>query len=83
VTELRALAERYGTESTLAAELDGQPNNARLASLATYFDCVPGFQRVLAAEQHDLPRFYAAVRRLAKLPREERHALLCRTPAST
>jgi predicted aminopeptidase len=81
VSELRAMAERYGTESTLAAELDGQPNNARLASLATYFDCVPGFQRVLAAEQHDLPRFYAAVRRLAKLPREERHALLCRTPA--
>ena len=82
VAELRAMAQRYGTESTLAAELDGQPNNARLASLATYFDCVPGFQRVLAAEQHDLPRFYAAVRRLAKLPREERHALLCRAPAS-
>ena len=83
VTELRAMAERYGTESTLAAELDGRPNNARLASLATYFDCVPGFQRVLAEEQHDLTRFYAAVRRLAKLPREERHALLCRGPASS
>ena len=83
VSELRAMAGRYGTESTLAAELDGRPNNARLASLATYFDCVPGFQRVLAEEQHDLPRFYAAVRRLAKLPREERHALLCRGPASS
>ena len=58
----------------LAAELDGKPNNARLASLATYYDCVPGFERLLADEQHDLPRFYAAARALAKLPREERRA---------
>jgi predicted aminopeptidase len=61
----------------LAADLAGSPNNARLASLATYYDCVPGFERVLAAGQHDLPRFYAAVRELAKLPRETRHAQLC------
>jgi predicted aminopeptidase len=79
VGELRALAERYGTESTLAAELDGQPNNARLASLATYYECVPGFQRLLAEQQHDLPRFYEAVRGLAKLPREQRHARLCQS----
>ena len=77
VTELRAIADTYGTESPLAAELDGQPNNARLASLATYYECVPGFQRLLAEQEHDLPRFYAAVRELAKLPREERHARLC------
>jgi predicted aminopeptidase len=77
VTELRELAERYGTESTLAAELDGRPNNARLASLATYYECVPGFQRVLAEQQFDLPRFYEAVRELAGLPREERRARLC------
>jgi len=77
VKELRALAERYGTESTLAAELDGQPNNARLASLATYYECVPGFRRVLAEHDHDLPRFYEAVRELSRLPREDRRARLC------
>jgi predicted aminopeptidase len=77
VAELRALASRHGVESALAAELDGEPNNARLASLATYYECVPGFQRVLAAQQHDLPRFYDEVRALAKLPREERRARLC------
>jgi len=77
VSELRALDARYGTQSGLAAELDGRPNNARLASLATYYDCVPGFERLLAEEQHDLPRFYAAVRTLAKLPRLERRARLC------
>ena len=75
--ELRALDQRYGVKSALAAELDGKPNNARLASLATYYECVPGFERLLAEQQHDLPRFYAAVRALAKLPRDERHAQLC------
>ena len=81
VRELRALDSRYGTQSGLAAELAGKPNNARLASLATYYDCVPGFERVLDDQQHDLPRFYAAVRVLAKLPRDERRARLCRSEA--
>ena len=44
VKELRALDERFGTESSLAAALDGKPNNARLASLATYYECVPGLR---------------------------------------
>jgi predicted aminopeptidase len=79
VRELRELSARYGTESSLAAELDGRPNNARLASLATYYDCVPGFERLLAEQQHDLPRFYAAARELAKLPRDQRRARLCRS----
>jgi len=77
VAELKALDARYGVKSGIVADLDGQPNNARLASLATYYDCVPGFERVLAEQQHDLPRFYAAVRELAKLPRDERRARLC------
>jgi predicted aminopeptidase len=77
VKELRALDERYGTQSGLASELDGKPNNARLASLATYYECVPGFEKLLADEQHDLPRFYAAAGALAKLSREERRARLC------
>ncbi len=77
VTELRAVDARHGVKSVLASDLAGPPNNARLASLATYYDCVPGFERVLAAGQHDLPRFYEAVRELAKLPRETRHAQLC------
>ena len=77
VSELQALDKRYGVKSALAEELALEPNNARLASLATYYECVPGFRRVLAEQQHDLPRFYAAVRELAKLPFDERHARLC------
>jgi predicted aminopeptidase len=38
---------------------------------------VPGFERVLAEQQHDLMRFYAAVRELARLPRDSRRAQLC------
>jgi predicted aminopeptidase len=39
-------------------------NNAHLASVGTYFDCVPGFQRLLAANGGSLPAFYAAVRNM-------------------
>jgi predicted aminopeptidase len=39
-------------------------NNAHLASVGTYFDCVPGFQRLLAANGGSLPAFYAAVRKI-------------------
>jgi len=80
VTELKALDAEYGVKSALASELEAAPNNARLASLATYYDCVPGFERVLQENQRDLPRFYAAVRALAKLPKETRHAQLCERP---
>lgn len=56
-------------------------NNARLASVATYYACVPGFRALLAQEGEDLPRFYAAARQLSKLPRAERHARLCAAAA--
>ena len=79
VVELRALDKRYGVKSALAEELADAPNNAHLASLATYYDCVPGFERVLAEQAHDLPRFYEAVRELAKLPHAERRARLCKS----
>jgi len=60
-------------ESWFAEDL----NNAHLASIATYFDCVPGFQRELAAAGGDLPAFYARVRGLAKLDQEKRDAIVC------
>jgi predicted aminopeptidase len=78
VADLKALDARYGVHSRLVAELESAPpNNARLASLATYYDCVPGFERVLDSVQRDLPRFYDEVRTLAKLPRAQRHEQLC------
>lgn len=59
-------------------------NNAELTSLATYYDCMPGFERLLAQQGGDLPRFYAAARELSRLPRIQRHELLCKkTPPAS
>ncbi len=77
VAELRARAASQGVESPLAAELDGRPNNARLASLSNYSECVPGFERLLSEVGRDLPRFYHRVRALAKLPTGQRRARVC------
>ncbi|MCU0896269.1 MAG: aminopeptidase [Burkholderiales bacterium] len=52
------------------------PNNAFLASIATYNELVPAFRALLAQEGGDLPRFYAAARALADLPAAERDARL-------
>ncbi|HTU57611.1 MAG TPA: aminopeptidase, partial [Polyangiales bacterium] len=54
-------------------------NNATLASVATYYDCVPGFEKMLRSVNGDLPRFYADVRALARLPQAQRDARVCPT----
>ncbi|MBS0380483.1 MAG: aminopeptidase [Proteobacteria bacterium] len=77
-TEIHEFEKREGVSYPLYDEwIRAGLNNARLASVATYYDCVPGFKRLLASEDGDLRRFYEAARRLAKLPRRERHAQLC------
>ncbi len=47
-------------------------NNARLNSVATYYDLVPAFERLLQANGGDLEQFYNAAKKLAKLPKAER-----------
>ena len=51
-------------------------NNASLGVLAAYNAQVPDFERLFEREGRDFGRFYAAVRRLAALPTDERHATL-------
>lgn len=51
-------------------------NNAHLNTVATYYDLVPAFNRLLEANEGDLQKFYAAVKRLAKLSKAERHRQL-------
>jgi len=75
-TDTRELERKEGVrayESWLAAGL----NNAHLASVATYYDCVPGFERLLAEQGGDLLRFYSAARELSLEPRVTRHEKLC------
>jgi predicted aminopeptidase len=79
--DMRELARRQGVRSGYEAWIESGLNNAHLASVATYFDCVPGFERLLAGEDGDLPRFYAAVRALAHAPHAQRHCELCRGSA--
>ncbi|MFN0130409.1 MAG: aminopeptidase [Verrucomicrobiales bacterium] len=50
--------------------------NARLATLATYYDLVPGFESLLARYPDDAEAFFAEVEALGKLPKTERHAAL-------
>jgi len=51
-------------------------NNATLASIAVYTQEVPAFQRLLVQLGGDLPRFYAQVKQVADLPKNERSARL-------
>ena len=57
-------------------------NNAHLVSIATYASCVPGFAREFQHAGGDLPRFYARVRELARLPKDRRDAAVCENPVS-
>ena len=51
-------------------------NNASLAAMASYDAWVPAFERLFEQEGRDWRRFYAAVRALAELPKEQREAAL-------
>lgn len=53
-----------------------QVNNAALAVLGAYDDLVPAFIALFEREGADFPRFHAAVRRLAALPRDARRQAL-------
>jgi predicted aminopeptidase len=74
------LKEGWGGHAPFESWFGEDLNNAHLASIATYFTCVPGFQRELAAVGGDLNAFYARVRELAKLDQEKRDAMVCGTP---
>jgi len=47
-------------------------NNSHLAAIGAYFDRVPSFEALMQRTGGDLAAFFAAVRRLASLPRYER-----------
>jgi len=71
------LKHEWGGHAPFDSWFEGEINNAHLASIATYYACVPGFRRELAAAGGDLGDFYARVRQLAKIDQRERDALLC------
>jgi predicted aminopeptidase len=83
-TALRAsyaeLKAEWGGQAPFGAWFREELNNAQLASIATYYDCVPGFERELSAVKGDLGAFYRRVRELSRLPKDERDAVVCGKP---
>jgi predicted aminopeptidase len=74
--EYRALKQAWGGYAGYDRLFAQRPNNAMLASIAAYTELVPAFRSMLAAEGGDMERFYAAVKKLAALPPDERRARL-------
>jgi len=76
-TDIADIEKRQGSRTLYSDWAKEGLNNAHLVSVATYFDCVPGFERLLRENDNDLPRFYNAVRKLALLPIKERREKVC------
>jgi predicted aminopeptidase len=74
------LKAEWGGHAPFEAWFDEDLNNAHLASIATYYNCVPGFERELRAAGGDLAAFYARARELAKLDQDKRDAIVCANP---
>jgi len=74
--EYTQLKASWGGFSGYDHWLPPQANNASLASVAAYTQLVPAFQRLLAAQDGNLARFYREVKEIAKLPKAERLARL-------
>ena len=51
-------------------------NNASFGVMSAYNDLVPNFERLFDREARSYPRFYAEVKRLAALPRDQRRLQL-------
>ena len=58
-------------------------NNADLALVATYHELVPAFEALLKAQDNDLVRFYAEVKRVGNLPEQQRAEVLARLTQTT
>jgi predicted aminopeptidase len=71
------LKDEWGGHGPFESWFNRDINNAHLASIATYYNCVPGFERELAALGGDLNAFYRRARELARLDQKQRDALVC------
>ncbi len=53
-----------------------QSNNASFGAQAAYDELVPGFEALFEREGRNWPAFYDAVKKLAKMPKDERQKIL-------
>jgi predicted aminopeptidase len=74
--DYRRLKAEWGGFAGYDRWFSQKPNNAHFVSIAIYTQMVPAFEALLQQSGGDLARFYAAVRQLAVLPREQRSTRL-------
>jgi predicted aminopeptidase len=74
--EYAALKSGWGEYSAYDIWFAEEINNAKINTVATYFNHVPAFDVMLAQANGDLPGFYARVEEMSKLSRTERHDML-------
>ena len=70
------LRPQLGSDTGYDGFFSGTLNNAALLTVATYTRWLPAFHALLRQQHGDLPEFYRAVKRLARLPRAAREAAL-------
>jgi len=70
------IRQRWNGDSLYDRAFKKPWNNARLNTVSTYYDLLPGFERLMQREHGDLHAFYAAVAKMRHLSKQERRALL-------
>ncbi|MCP4042517.1 MAG: aminopeptidase [Gammaproteobacteria bacterium] len=78
--DYRIMREGWGGDPRYDKWFNGELNNAKLASVATYHELVPGFAVLLKRYHDDLPGFYTEVETLAQYDRKERRKRLTTIP---
>ena len=76
--EYASLRESWGGNPDYDEWFAQSINNAKINSVAAYYDLVPGFEQLLQLNNGDLAEFYKKARHLADAPREQRHQQLKR-----
>lgn len=74
--EAEKLKVKYGGRLPVDRWFSKPVNNARLNTLATYFDLVPGFERMLQAANGHLEEFFKRVEAMKSMSQTERKAAL-------
>ena len=75
-TDYQALKKSWDGNNEYDEWFARELNNAKLNSVAAYYDLVPGFERLLQLNGGNLEKFYNEVERLSKMKKKERQQWL-------
>ncbi len=70
------LKAKWGGKSYYNRWFSTEINNAKLNTISAYYTLVPAFRALLQANGGDMERFYSAVEKLGKMPKQQRHEVL-------